>query len=132
MTEHEERRTAGEGGDRPQVGSVAEEAAKLFGALHDWAGESGPGRAGEAADGLLGSLRSAGDHVGHGEDCRYCPVCQAIRMVRETSPEVREHLAVAIGSLAQAATAALRQSSPADASDHGSRGSGPEKVDLDD
>ena len=39
MTEHEERTTGGERSDPSAVGSVAEEAAKLFGALQDWAGE---------------------------------------------------------------------------------------------
>ena len=116
--------------DGPEVGSVAEEAAKLFGALNDWATQSGGSQAGAAAKNLAEGIRSAGDHVGHGEDCRYCPVCQGIRMIRETSPEVRENLAVAIGALAQAATAALRQgSAPRDDSD---QHSAPTRVDLDD
>ncbi len=127
---------AGTGGDpstEAEVGSVAEEAARLFGALQDWANESGFGAQGEAtaSAGVAEGLRAAGEHLGHGPDCRYCPVCRAINLVRQTSPEVRESLAVAIGALAQAATASLRQDH--DGRDAGtSDSSGPTRVDLDD
>lgn len=122
--EHHER-------EEHEVGSVAEEAAKLLSALQDWAGEHGSAPLGETAQRLAEGLRVAADDVGHGQECVFCPVCRTINLVRDTSPEVREHLAEAIGSLAQAATAALR---------HGAGGSerkgrdaqGPTKVDLDD
>lgn len=116
-------------GEAPEVGSVAEETAKLLGALQDWASESGAGQAGAAAKGVAEGLSSLGDHVGHGQDCRYCPLCQALRLIRETSPEVRDNLAVAIGALAQAATTALRQGSTPDG---GAPGTGPSRIDLDD
>jgi hypothetical protein len=133
-------RSSGEGPEggqeagRSEVGSVAEEAAKLFGALNDWATQSGAGDAGTAAQHLAEGIRSAGEHVGRGEECRYCPLCQGIRVLRETSPEVREHLALAIGSLAQAATAALRQGDEQanDAASSPSPSPSPRRVDLDD
>ena len=91
MSEHEDN-----------VGSVGEEAAKLFGALQDWARETGSAQAGAVAGEASAHLGDLGSHVGHGEDCRICPVCRAIRVFRETSPEVKQHLAAAAGSLAQA------------------------------
>lgn len=119
------------GSDRFDVGSVSEEAAKLLGALQDWARESGAGHARSTGQSVADALGSLGEHVGNGQDCRYCPLCQALRLVRETSPEVRENLAVAVGALAQAATAALRAPGPrgdsASRPDHG-----PRPVDLDD
>ena len=93
--------------DRPPVGSVGEEAAKLFEALQEWARESGQehgdavGAAATSATGLLGNLN---DHIATGgKDCTYCPVCQVISAVRATSPEVKQHLTVAASSLLQAA-----------------------------
>lgn len=108
MTAHEDRHRHRDD-QQDEVGSVAEETAKLLGALHDWAGDAGVGA---AAQGLVEGLRSADDHVGHGQDCRWCPICRLVNAARSTSPEVREHLAAAIGSLAQAASAALRDPRP--------------------
>ena len=83
------------------VGSVGEEAAKLLDALQDWAKDSG-------TSGLADQLRSANEHVATGgQDCTVCPVCRAIAKVREASPEVRTHLAVATSSLLQAAATLL-------------------------
>jgi hypothetical protein len=66
------------------VGSVADEAAKLFAALHR------NGKEPEAEPQL-------------GADCQWCPVCQLIHRVRQCSPETMEHLAAAaagvLGSL---------------------------------
>ena len=117
--------------DSPEVGSVAEEAAKLLGALQDWANESRADQVRTTARGMAEGLGSLGDHVGHGQDCRYCPLCRALQLVRETSPEVREHLAVAVGALAQAATAALR-SSESEPGPHDRPKGAPDPVDLDD
>ncbi len=87
------------------VGSVGEEAAKLFDALQDWAAETG-GAGG--LGGLGDQWRAVNEHVATGgADCLYCPVCQMIGKVRETSPEVRTHLAVAASSLLQAAAGLL-------------------------
>ena len=111
------------------VGSVGEEAAKLFGALSDWAREQGADASGTAAAAKDAFARAAHDAEAHaatgGEDCRYCPVCQVIHLVRATSPEVRQHLSAAAGSLVQAAAGLL-------ATQPGGRPGHPvEKIDLD-
>ncbi|MGH2749052.1 MAG: DUF5304 family protein [Actinomycetota bacterium] len=36
----------------------------------------------------------AGEHE-HASDCAYCPICATIAVVRNTKPEVLEHLATA-------------------------------------
>ena len=126
---------AGEGAADPTgahepVGSVGDEAAKLLGALSDWAKDQGTDYAGTAA-GAAGSFAHAvndvREHIATGsEDCRYCPVCQAIHVVRQTSPEVRAHLSLAASSLMHAAAGLL-------ATKPGEPRSGPvEKIDLDD
>jgi hypothetical protein len=135
-----------ETGPREPVGSLGEEAAKLLHALQDWAKEGGADAAATAATAATGAA-SAWDQVNQhvatgGEDCRYCPVCQVISAVRQTSPEVREHLAHAAASLAQAAAGLLATHVP-DASTGSGGGrragrgagdadSGVEKIDLDD
>ncbi len=105
------------------VGSVAEEAAKLVGAMSDWAREHGTPA---WADSLGALTHDVDEHLANGEDCRYCPLCRGIQVVRSASPEVREHLAGAISSLAQAATAYL-STSPG-----GGRQTGVEHIDLSD
>jgi hypothetical protein len=86
-----------------RVGSLAEEAAKLFevlkGASHEHV--TGAGGMADAAGALWQDLN---DHMA-GENCRYCPVCQLIGVLRE--PEVRRHLTSAAGSLAAALASAL-------------------------
>lgn len=102
--------------DEEQVGSVGEEAAKLLSALQDWARENG----GEYADAAAGAAKGASsffedvnEHVATGgAECRYCPLCQVISAVRQTSPEVRHHLASAAGSLAQALAGLLATDVP--------------------
>ena len=92
------------------VGSVGEEAAKLLDALQDWAKESGA--AGGAA-GLGDQWRAVNEHLATGgADCTWCPVCQVIHRVREASPEVRGHVAVAASSLLQAAAALIEARAP--------------------
>ena len=108
------------------VGSVGEEAAKLLGALQDWARDTGSAHVGGSAQDMGAQVRDLGAHVAHGEDCRYCPVCQAIRVFRETSPEVKQHLATAAGSLAQAVSVYLSASKPS--SDD--TASAPQHIDL--
>ena len=82
------------------VGSVAEEAAKLFGAFADLARERG----GEKADAVSGSVTDAvsslaghaarvaqdvNEHLATDDpECRYCPVCRTVHLVREATPEV--------------------------------------------
>jgi hypothetical protein len=133
------------------VGSVAEEAAKLFAVLQQAAAEAkgdhahprsadsapagdssepaGPADAVQAED--AGDVR-AGDAAGGvradnaehehrtadqgGPECQWCPVCQLISKVRNTSPETIEQLSTAaagvlgsVRSLLEAAAEAARQ-----------------------
>jgi hypothetical protein len=121
----------GQGPPHEEVGSVAEEAAKLFSALQDWAKESGSAQATSAtsaAAGLGARLSDVNEHLATGgADCTYCPVCQAIRVVRSTSPEVRAHLTTAASALLQAAAGLLETQVPNSGSSRG----GVEKIDLD-
>ncbi|WP_432892192.1 hypothetical protein ACQPYH_16330 [Kribbella sp. CA-245084] len=100
------------------VGSVAEEAAKLFAVLQHAATDAPPQRepAADAAD-----EAPPADAVEHehklGPDCMWCPVCQLIHRVRNTSPETIEQLSTAaahvlgsLRSLLEAAAEAARQS----------------------
>jgi hypothetical protein len=76
------------------TGSAAEEAARLLGALQDWARRSSAG----ASEVPLAT---------GGPECRLCPVCQLIGILREGSPEVVDHLARAGDSLLAAFRAAV-------------------------
>lgn len=108
------------------VGSVGEEAAKLFGALSEWAHDHDLG-------GNLGNLgegvRGVAEHVDTGApECDWCPVCRTVHLVRTASPEVRDHLSSAAASLLQAAAGFLTATGT-----NGSRnGQGVERIDLDD
>ena len=120
----------------PDLGSVGEEAVKLFGALADLAKEHGAG-AGEGVSGLAGQAasfaREVNDHIATGSaECRYCPVCRVVHAVRDTSPEVRSHLMVAASSLLQAAAAMMESIPPPDGEAASSRGTEVEHIDLDD
>ena len=79
------------------VGSAAEEAAKLLGAVADWARDhgsdlGGAGPIGGLADQVSAAAHDVDAHLATGEDCRYCPLCRAVQVYRAASPEVREHL----------------------------------------
>ena len=109
------------------VGSVAEEAAKLLGALQGWAS----GGVGEPAARAAGLLHDMNEHIATGgAECRYCPLCQVIGAVRDTSPEVKQHLATAATSLLHAATGLLQ--ARADREGENRRPEPVEKIDLDD
>lgn len=154
----DEQAPGGDAGDRgaEDVGSLAEEAAKLFGALTDWAqdqaGDLGDlGAAGARA--AQGDLHDLGAHLaglaGHAAEaaasvqdhlagalddnlatgapeCRWCPVCRGVHAVRQVSPEVRAHLGAAASSLVQAAAALMATTPPS------GRGRDVETIDLDD
>lgn len=70
------------------VGSLGEEAAKLFGAAEEWWREHGPA-------------------MHQGPECVVCPVCQGLALLRGTSPEVFEHLSNAVASLLLAVKAGV-------------------------
>lgn len=107
-----ESRDGTAGGPDEQVGSVADEAAKLFGALSDWA-------------------RGVDDHIATGaEECTYCPICRTVHVVRQASPEVRTHLAMAAASLMQAAAGILAAASSDGSREDGARRDGVEHIDL--
>lgn len=129
MNDADDPTRGGADGQDP-VGSVGEEAAKLFGALSDWAREQGSDYAGSAsgaASAFSHAVSDVDEHVATGsQDCRYCPVCQTIHLVRQTSPEVRLHLAQAATSLMHAAAGLLATHAPEPSA------SGVEKIDLDD
>ncbi len=108
--------------DPEPVGSVAEEAAKLLGALSGWAREHGDGAA-AMADSLTGELH---DHLATGSpECAWCPVCRTVTAVRQTSPEVRAHLTSAASSLLMAVSGMM-------ATHPAGRDSAVERIDLDD
>jgi hypothetical protein len=127
-------------GQRPeeQVGSVSEEAGKLFGALSDWARDQASGAGAGPGEGLAGfaehAARAAHDldeHLATGsQECTWCPLCRAVHAVRQTSPEVRAHLTSAASSLLQAAAGLLATAVP-DEGRTGARGPGVERIDLD-
>ncbi|MGC4112384.1 MAG: hypothetical protein QM747_18585 [Nocardioides sp.] len=105
------------GDEREPVGSVAEEAAKLLGALSGWAKEHGDGFA-SLSDELHEHLAT------DAPECTWCPVCRVISVVRQTSPEVRSHLTSAATSLALALSGMLATQPPSE--------TGVERIDLDD
>lgn len=75
------------------VGSAADEAARLFAAVQDWA-----------------RARFDHEHLATGSvECQVCPVCQGIAALRQVRPETVEHLLDAAASL----VAALKSTMPA-------------------
>ena len=120
-------------GSSSEVGSVAEEAAKLLGALSDWAKDHGSDL-GQAASGLAGhaarSAQGVNEHLATGAaECTYCPVCRTVHALRGTSPEVRAQLATAATALLQAASGLLATAVPDTRRDPSA---GVERIDLDD
>lgn len=119
----------------PDVGSVGEEAAKLFGALADLARERGSGFGdglGGLADHAAALAHEVNDHLAtDSAECRYCPVCRVVHTVRASSPEVKAHLMTAASSLLQAAAGALATIPPPQG-EGTPRGPEVERIDLDD
>ena len=84
------------------VGSVGDEAAKLLGALADWAGD-------QVGD----SVREVNEHIAP----RYVGQrlgSRTVHAIRQASPEVKAHLATAASTLLQAAADLLATASNAD------------------
>ena len=77
----------------PQVGSAAQEAARLFAAVEDWA----------RARGTL----PADGHGTPGSTCGVCPVCSGIALLRDVRPETVEHLLDAAASVVAAVRSAV-------------------------
>ncbi|GAA1152529.1 hypothetical protein [Nocardioides aquiterrae] len=102
-------------GDRedPDVGSVGEEAAKLLGALSEWARDA---------------AHDVDRHLATGADeCTYCPICRTVHAVRGLSPEVRTQLATAATTFLQAAAGLMASA----ARDQQAPQGGVEHIDLD-
>jgi hypothetical protein len=107
------------------VGSVAEEAAKLFGAVAGWAREHGDGFStlGDKLGDQLGA--DLHEHLATGaQSCTWCPVCRTVTAIRQTSPEVRAHLAAAASSLMLAVSGMMTTHPP-------SHDGGVERIDID-
>ena len=113
--------------DGPEpVGSVAEEAAKLFGALSGWAREHGDGASTMAGSMAASVTDELHEHLATGSaECAWCPVCRSVSAVRQTSPEVRAHLASAASSFMLAVSGMMAPHTP-------SPDGGVERIDLDD
>ncbi|KRF25214.1 hypothetical protein [Phycicoccus sp. Soil803] len=128
--------------ERPAVGTVAEEAARLLDALGGWATSAQAGYAagpGHAASGTDGSgTEEPGTHAGGADSttprcsscgapsgvgqavaCQLCPVCQGIGLLRSVRPETVDRLADLAGALA----ATLRDIAGQRRADTGSSGS---------
>jgi hypothetical protein len=110
------------------VGTLAEEAAKLFAAIQSWAADREPAAAtrrsedeepgpvqpdplqpdAEDVDDPQRTHRHPDPEPGSTE-CRWCPHCQLVRMAKATSPDVREHLSQAALSLALALKGLLEE-----------------------
>ncbi|HEX5861049.1 MAG TPA: hypothetical protein VFY58_04355 [Nocardioides sp.] len=123
------------GGPDDEIGSVADEAAKLFGAFSDWARDHGPDL-GQGLSGLASQAATAAgevnEHIATGaQECTYCPICRTVHVVRLASPEVRTHLALAAANLMQAAAGILAAASSEDAHGRSGRGGSVEHIDLD-
>ena len=91
-------------------GPLGEEAARLVEALSEWArghGEELPFATGSA-------------------ECKLCPVCQLLSLMRQARPETFAHLLDATAALAAAARTVV------ESHQHGEAGRGVERIDLDD
>ena len=98
--------------DADGLGSAADEAARLFAAVEDWArSRSGP---------------RAGEHAPDASTCTLCPVCTGIALLRDVKPETVEHLLDA----AACVVAALRSAVTSPGPDGPSRPPGVEHIDV--
>jgi hypothetical protein len=122
---------AGHAPGADDVGSVAEEAARLLGAFSGWARNHGADLGqgvSDFASQASAAVENASSHFATGgPDCTYCPICRVVHVVRECSPEVRTHLALAAANLVQAAAAVLATTVP----EEKRRSENVEKIDLD-
>jgi hypothetical protein len=91
-------------------GPLGEEAARLIEALTEWARGQG-----EDVPIATGS-----------PECRLCPVCQLLTLMRHARPETFAHLMDATAALAAAARTVV------ESHQHGGVGGGVERIDLDD
>jgi hypothetical protein len=83
--------------DAEGVGSVAEEASRLFAAFESW-----------VRDAAGGATSAVDAHIATGSaECQLCPMCRLIGMLRGTRPEVFDHLVDASASMLAAMRSAI-------------------------
>ncbi len=116
-------------GGPDNIGSVADEATKLLGAVADWARDHGTdlgATVAALADQAASAAHDVSEHIATDDpECRYCPLCRTVHVVRTASPEVRAQLTSAASSFLQAAAGML-------AAGRGDSGGRPvERIDLD-
>jgi hypothetical protein len=86
----------------PPLGSAAEEAARLFAAVEQWARSR--------AGGLLDE-----EHLATGSaECSVCPLCQTVHALRQVKPETVEHLLDAAASVVAALRSTVLGAPPDD------------------
>jgi len=102
-------------------GSLGEEAARLAEAVQEWLRTT-------AAPGARDVWAAATAPSDDAAECRVCPVCQLLRVVRSARPEAFEHLADAATSFAAAVRGLLADS--ATARDTATRHDGVQRIDL--
>jgi len=128
------------------VGSLAEEAAKLLGAVSGWAREQGHDLGhgveqglGHGLAGAAEAFRAFDEHLATGApECTSCPVCRTVHGLRQLNPEVKASLSTAASSLLQAASALLStvapdpRPAPAPGHEDATGPDGVQRIDLDD
>lgn len=75
---------------------------------HDWNDET-VGSFSEEAERLFGAIsQNLGGHLGsEAAECEWCPVCRAVRLVRDLDPEVKSQVAAAAVAVGRALTSLL-------------------------
>jgi hypothetical protein len=92
------------------VGSLGEEAGRLLAAMEEWlsgAREKVGATVGATVGAAAGDLGASG-HTG--PECRICPVCQGLHLLRTARPEVFDHLTEAGMALLAALRATVEAS----------------------
>ena len=77
---------------RPPLGNAGEEAARLLEAVRKWVDDRGV---------------SAPPIATGSAECKLCPICQVLSLLREGQPEVFEHVGHAMDSLMSALRAGI-------------------------
>lgn len=102
--------TASHDADPHDVGPLAEEAARFVEAVSDWA---------------RGHMGASGLSVGHAAECKLCPFCQLLALMRQAKPETFAHLLDASAAMTAALRSVVDTHSP-------HRAGGMERINLDD
>lgn len=101
------------GGQAPgePVGSLGEEAVKLFSAMSTWAQEHTGAIPDDSAEASTGRQEQH-EHRRTSDSCQWCPLCQAASAVRSASPELKEQLVLSGLALTSAARTFLESMTP--------------------